>query len=465
MNINPKIFKAYDIRGIYPIDINEENFSVIIKSIFTFFHKKLKKNHLSFVLGRDMRLSSPSLYKIAKKTLIESGADVIDIGLSSTPTVYFCVLHYQYDLGIQISASHNPSQWNGVKFCFRNGKKLTKISKDTGMEDVKQIALSGKFTKLKKKGSIIEKEVLKDEVQYAFSLVKPKHIGKIKVVADAANAMGALYLDEIFSRIPSKLIRMNFTLNGSFPAHQADPLQFKTLRDLQKRVVKEHADLGICPDGDGDRVFFIDEKGAVIPATIITSLVAREILKNKKGEKILFDVRYTRNTINSIKSYGGIPILCKVGHALITAALNKESGAFAGESSGHFYFRETGGAESSIRVILYVLESICREKKPISTIVKNLTFSIESGELNFLLPKNIDLEQFKETLIKKYFKGKVTKFDGLSIDYPEWRFNIRVSNTEGVLRLNVEGKTDKIVETKNNELKNLILNTGATVKE
>jgi len=465
MLINPKIFKNYDIRGIYPTDINENNFSPVIKSIFNYFIGKLKKQSLTVVLGRDMRLSSPVLFKIAKKTLIEMGADVIDIGLSSTPSVYFSVLHYKYDVGIQISASHSTKEWNGIKFCYRNGNKLVKISKITGMDEVKNIALSGKFTTLGKTGSVVKKNTLKDEIDFAFSLVNPKNISKIKVVADAANAMGALYLEEIFNKVPARLIKMNFTLDGSFPSHQADPLQFKTLADLQKKVIEEKADLGICPDGDGDRVFFIDEKGKIIPATIITALVAREILKNKKDEKILFDVRYTRNVTNSIKNEGGVSIPTKVGHALITESLNRVGGAFAGESSGHFYFRETGGAESSIRVILYVLETRCREKKPMSSIVKELTSSVESGETNFILPKGIVVEDMLQSIALIYKKGKTFWLDGLSIDFPDWRFNIRYSSNDSLLRLNVEGDYPEIVSSRFEDLKRIILKTGAIVKE
>lgn len=466
MSINQKIFKAYDIRGIYPEEINEEAMVIITKAVYTFFSSKLGKKNLSVVIGRDMRLSSPALFDVAQKTLIDMGAQIIDIGLATTPTVYYTVLSNNYDCGIQISASHNPKEYNGVKFFYRNKKKLVKVSKNTGMDDVKQIALAGNFLQPESKGTITNKaDMLSKDVEFAFDLVQPTHLTPLKVVADAANSMGALFLVELFKKTPCSLVKMNFELDGTFPAHQADPLQFKTLVDLQKKVVEEKADLGIAPDGDGDRVFFIDERGEIIPATLITALVAREILLKKAGEKILFDVRYTRNPQKVVVDYKGIPVVNVVGHALITEHLNKENGAFAGESSGHFYFRETGGAESSVRVIFYVLEVIGREKKPISEIVKELKSSIESGEMNFILPKTKNSKEILEEIAGEHADGEVSWLDGLSVNYAPWRFSMRVSNTEGLLRLNVEGQTDELVKEKFELLKERILKTGAIVKE
>lgn len=459
--MNPSMFKVYDIRGIYPTDLNEDNIKVIIKAIYTLFKNRLKKTDMTIVLGRDMRLSSPSLFNATKKTLLELGVTVIDIGLSSTPTVYFAVNYYQYDAGIQISASHNPSQWNGIKFLYRQGNSLIKISKNTGMEEVKNLSLKNQFNFPKKTGKSIKKEVLKDEINFAFSLVKPK-IKKLKVVADTANAMGGPYLEEIFNKTNCELVKMNFNLDGSFPSHEANPLKFKLLKPLQEKVILEKADFGIATDGDGDRIFFIDEKGRIVPATLISSLVAKEILTKKPGEKILVDIRYTQNTVNTVKKFGGIPIINVVGHSLITEHLNKVNGAFSGESSGHFFFRETGGAESAIRIIFYVLDAISKQNKPLSKIVEELHTSFESSEFNFALPKNVTAKDFLNNILINYKDGEVSWMDGLTVDYPDWRFNIRSSNTEPLIRLNLEAKSEPLMKSKLHEVENKFLSLGAT---
>ncbi len=465
MIINLKIFKAYDIRGIYPTDIDENNFPDIIAAIYTFFVRKTGKNNLSVVLGRDMRISAPALIEIAKKTLVEYGATVIDIDLTSTPTMYYAVFKTQADAGIQITASHNPKEWTGIKFLIRGGNKAFKVSKDTGMEEVKVTAINKQFVKPEAGGKIIDKKnILVDEVKDAMEVIKSPNTRKLKIVSDTANGMGALYLAEIFKNYPVDWVKMNFELDGNFPNHQPDPLQFNLYKDLQKKVLEEKADLGIAPDGDGDRVYFVDEKGEIVPATMITSLIVEEILAKKPGEKIVVDIRYTRNAGNLIKKLGGEVSISPVGHALITKQLNDIDGAFAGESSGHFYFRETGGAESSIRVILYVLKAIQEENKPLSAILAGFKSVTESGERNFILPDNTDVGKLLQSIIADYPEGKVSRLDGLAVDFPEWRFSIRTSNTEPLMRLNVEGE-DAVVESKFKELTERILQAGATIKE
>jgi phosphomannomutase len=254
---------------------------------------------------------------------------------------------------------------------------------------------------------------------------------------------------------------MNFDLDGRFPNHQPDPLKFHLLKDLQSRVVKEKADLGMAPDGDGDRIFFITEKGEIIPATIITSFIAEEILTKKPNSKILVDIRYTRNVLNICQKYHGIPVISKVGHALITEHLNRVKAVFAGESSGHYYFRSTGGAESSIRAIFYLLKALTTTDLPISKLLKPFYTAVESGEFNFILDPSVTGEQVMKTIAKDYSNGKVSRLDGLAVDYKNWRFNIRSSNTEPLLRINIEGDTKKLVDTKLNELTKKILNLGA----
>jgi len=466
MNINPSIFKSYDIRGIYPADINEENISIIIKAIYSFFVYSLKKNPLRIILGHDMRLSSPILFKMAKETLVKMGAQVIDIGLSTTPSVYFAVLHYKSDAGIQISASHNPKEYNGLKFLYQKNGNLIKVAKNTGMEEVKNIALKENFANNVKGGKIIKKNIIDEEINFAYSSVKAHNLKPFKVVADPANAMGIIFLEKIFQKIPgSKLIKMNFELDGTFPAHEANPIKFETLKELQKKVVDEKADFGIATDGDADRIYFIDEKGSIIPATLITSLIAREILLKKKGETILVDIRYIKNAKKIIEKFGGKMKISIVGHSLITSHLNKSRAAFAGESSGHYFFRETGGAESSIMVIYHVVNVLSHDPRPISVILKELQSAYESGEYNFKLPENIQSYTILEKITALYKDGVISRLDGLSINFPIWRFNIRSSNTEPLIRLNLEASTKDLMKKKVEEIKNKILSLGAIISD
>lgn len=457
--IDPKIFKAYDIRGIYPAEIDESAVYAIAKAFYTLFSRRLKKKILTFVVSGDMRLSTPSLSEQIKKALVECGAEIIDIGLASTPTFYFAVSRYGYDCGIQISASHNPKEYNGLKAVFNTPEGLVKIGKNTGLDEVQQIAASGIFETSAIPGKITKKEgVLEDDVANAFEIIKPGNIKPLTIVADPANAMGATYLDALFKNLPCKLIRMNFDLDGTFPSHQADPLQFDTLKDLQKRVIEEKADLGIAPDGDGDRIFFIDEKGKVIPASITTAIIIKEVLKKYPGVKVGFDTRYIWSPLKAAKDNGGIPVITKIGHALITQTMHTENLFYAGESSGHNYWKFAGGAESSIAVVLTILDTLSNENKTMSEIVEEMRGSYESGEVNFKL-NTLEESVKKIELFKETFKdGKISLLDGLSVDFGDWRFNLRSSNTEPLLRLNVESKNIELTEKKKIELSNMMLN-------
>ncbi len=456
--IKPTIFKAYDIRGIYPDDLDEHAAYILGKAIYTFFFRRMSKENLTVVVGGDMRLSTPALMSGVKKGLVECGADVIEIGIVSTPTMYFAVRHYGYNAGIQVSASHNPKEYNGMKMVINTPEGLLKIGKTTGLDTVKKIAEDGEFMVSGKTGKTMKKEnILAEEVANAIEVIKPGPIKPLTVVADAANAMGSLYLDALFSKLPCRLIRMNFELDGTFPVHQPDPLQFETLKDLQKRVVDEKADLGIAPDGDGDRIFFIDEKGKIVPASITTAIIIKEILNKYKGEKVGFDIRYIWSAQKAAIDNGGIPIITRVGHALITETMHKEKLFYAGESSGHNYWRFAGGAESSIAVVLTMLDTISKENKPMSEIVKEFSASFESGEINFHLKDTNEAKQKIALLQEKFKDGKINLLDGLSVEYDDWRFNLRASNTEPLLRLNIETKNKVLTDTKKKELTQLIL--------
>lgn len=464
--IDTKIFKAYDIRGIYPLQINETVMEDIMRAIYTFLAEEIGKKDFTIVLGRDMRLSSPALHEIARDTLKKSGARVIDVGLVATPTVYFTVKQYDYDAGIQISASHNPKDYNGIKIVRRDGDSIVKIGKETGMLKITELATTKQFSEYTYNGTHEEKSnVIQEEINKAMDSIDVGDISKLKIVADPANAMGIIPLKELFDRLETEFITINFELDGTFPAHQADPLQHKTLRQLQDKVKETGADLGICTDGDADRAMFINEKGEIIPATLITTLIAGEILRDEPGERILVDIRYIRNVEDIVRQMGGEVGYTPVGHALITKQVNQEDAVFAGESSGHYYFRSMGGCESTIRVILYVLRVLAREQKPISEILHALETSVESGETNFELEGNTKSSDVIDKLKETYADGELNTLDGIAITYQDWRFSVRSSNTEPVIRLNVEGKTSEVVTEKEVQIKNMILEMGAKIVE
>jgi len=453
-NLPPEgIFKSYDIRGIYPDQINEENVIPTTRAIFKFFQDQFpEKEELTVVVGRDMRSSSPVLFEAVTNTLVELGAHVIDPGLVSTPTFYFAVFNGGYDAGIQITASHNPKDYNGLKIVVnpKNGG-LIKVGKPTGIEDIKKMAVAGIHVEPKGIGKITTIDgVGEREVENSLKIMGDLKLNSYKVVADAANAMGALYIEHLYKHIPGELVKLYFELDGNFPNHAADPLDPKNNEDVQKKVVEESADLGLALDGDGDRIFFIDEKGSVVPPSMITAIVARELLREHKGEKILFDIRYIMTPTKVIEEEGGRVEVTKVGHAFITESMNKSGGIFAGESSAHYFFKATGNAEGPLLVLLHVLNAMTKTGKKLSELASEIRRSRESGEINFRV-KNA--KEIIAKLKELHADGEIIEIDGVSVQYPDWRFNLRMSNTEPILRLNVEetlegyqGRHEKLVE-------------------
>lgn len=450
-----KIFKSYDIRGIYPSELNEHNAEPIIKAIYKVISDQLETDKpLTFAVGRDMRLSSPAIFETISKTLLNLGAKVIDLGIVSTPTFYYAVFKYGYDGGVQITASHNPKEYNGIKIVRKSPTGLVKIGKSTGMDDIKKLAIEGVDLPNIEGGTITKKEgVIKEEIANALNIAGSPKVNKYKVVADAANALGALYIEELFKSIPGDLVKMNFELDGTFPAHQADPLQKETLVDLQKKVIEEKADLGLAPDGDGDRLFFIDEKGQIVPPSIITAIVAREVLKKHKGATILGDIRYIMTPKKIVEELGGTFVITKVGHSFITEKLHETGGIFAGESSAHYFFKETGNAESQLPMILTVLKVMTKEGKKLSEIVEGLRRSHESGEYNFEIT---NAKEVMEAIKQEFPEGEISELDGVSISFADWRLSLRSSNTEPLLRLNIEADINGEIEDKKEKVIGLV---------
>lgn len=456
MNIPAGIFKSYDIRAIYPAEMNEESIEVIIRAIYAFFKKNFpEKETLTVVIGRDMRTSSPSLHKVVVETLVNVGAKVIDVGLISTPSFYFSVYHYNYDCGIQISASHNPKEYNGLKIVRNTHDGLVKIGKSTGMEEIREMALSGVGAMdSETKGTVEERSgILEDEIKNAMELFQAKEFKKFKIVADTANAMGAQYIDALFNTIPADLVKMNFELDGTFPNHPPDPLDFNNLKDLQAKVVEEKADFGLAPDGDGDRLFFVDEKGQIIPATLITGLIAEELLKTNPGATILYDIRYVLTPKKIIEEKGGKSEITKVGHAFITEKMYETGAIFGGESSAHYFYKSNGNAESQLITIMAILKLMTETGKPLSQLTDEIRRSYESGEFNFRVSNATEI---LEALKEKYSDGELSTLDGIAISYPEYRFSVRTSNTEPLLRLNLESTSEEVMKEKFEEIKSMI---------
>jgi phosphomannomutase len=444
MDIPAGIFKSYDIRGTYPDQLNEENAVPITKAIYAFFKKQFpNKEKLAVVVGRDMRTSTPAIFEAVSKTLLELGADVIDPGLVSTPTFYYAVYHYDYDCGMMITASHNPKNYNGIKIVTNpnKGGGIIKIGKPTGMDDIRQMALDMVEPEKASQPGVIHviEDTVVEEVQSALDIMRRPNLNAFKVAADPANAMGALYVEELYKHIPGELIKLNFELDGTFPSHAADPLDPKNNEPVQEAVKKHGADLGLSLDGDGDRIFFIDEKGEVVPPSMITALVAKELLREHPGEKILFDIRYIMTNKKITEESGGVPVVTKVGHAYITEKMNEGGGIFAGESSSHYFFKSTGNAEGPLLVILHVLKAMTEQGKTLSQLVSEVKRSQESGEMNFRVKNG---KEIIEKLKELHADGEITELDGVAVNYPDWRFSLRMSNTEPLLRLNVEEEVE-----------------------
>lgn len=449
--IDETIFKAYDIRGIYPSQLDEDLAYKTGRAYGTFILKENPKAK-NIAVGADMRLSSPALKKELVRGLIESGFNVIDIGLISAPTFYFAVGYYNYDGGVQVSASHNPKEYNGFKLV--RGKSLP-ISKDTGINEIKNIILGGKYSQVKAKGKIItQKNVLEDLVKEQLKGIDIKAIGKFKIVIDAANSMGALDMAELFKHIPADLIRINFNLDGSFPSHEADPLKEENLELLKEAVIKNKADLGIAPDGDADRYFFVDEKGNTLRQEILRGIMAQIELAEHPGATVCYDIRPGRITRDMIEESGGKAVVTKVGHSLIKETMIANGAIFGGESSGHyFYKRDYGTFEMPIILVAKFLKFLSDKKMTLSEAIKPYEKYFHSGEINFKV-RNV-AEKLAEAE-KIYSDAKINKLDGLTVEYPDWWFNLRGSNTEPVIRLNLESRSKELTEEKVKEVSEII---------
>jgi phosphomannomutase len=433
VEISRSIFKAYDIRGTYPDQIDDETAYAIGLGLATL----LKPERA--VIGRDMRTSSDNLNNAVKKGLAEGGADIDDIGLISTDGLYFAVGKYGYDCGIMITASHNPPQYNGMKICEREAVPL---SGDGKLAEVKDIILNDRFKKAAKPGSVNEKNIISDYVDHVLSFVDISRIKPFKIVVDAGNGMAGMIVPEIFNRLPCKLIPMYFELDGSFPNHPASPIEPENVADLKMKIKETGADLGAAFDGDADRVFLVDENGKTLGGDMATALVAKSLLKKNPGSTVLYNLICSGAVPEVINSMGGKAIRTRVGHALIKPLMKKHNAIFGGEHSGHFYFRDNWYADSGLIALLVCLELISEADMPLSRQVSIFDKYVRSGEINSQVD---DIKKKLTEIERKFSDGEIDKEDGLTVEYDNWWFNVRPSNTEPLLRLNVEADNDEIL--------------------
>lgn len=439
-DINPSIFKAYDIRGLYPKQLDDDDAYRIARAFVTAVGCK------RVVIGHDMRESGDIFEAAAIRGLLDQGADVVPIGLTSTPMSYFAVNHLNADGGIMCTASHNPSEYNGFKMTVAGAvPSIAKISN----KGLYEIASKGEFPEPEKKGTLLPKvDVLDAYIEAVLENIGIRNLGNLKIVVDCANGMGGYILPKLFEKVGNEPIRLYWRLDGRFPNHEANPLKTETLLALQDRVVDERADIGIAFDGDGDRVAFVDEKGQLISGDFVTALIARTMLHSHPGVKILYDLRSSWVVPEEIEAAGGTAVKCRVGHALIKKQMREEGGYFAGELSSHYYFSSFFTTDNGDLAMLNMIKLMLEEGKPLSEIVAPLRRYYHSGEIN---SEVADVPAVLQKLKDKYgpIAKSTSELDGYSADFDDWWFNVRPSNTEPLIRLNLEAKTlDKMEEKK-----------------
>jgi phosphomannomutase len=450
MEINQNIFKAYDIRGIYKKDFDEKTFYDIAQA-----YARLVRPRGRVAVGMDVRLSSPKLKKAVIRGLTDAGVDVLDIGLSSTEMYYFAVGAYKLSGGLQITASHNPKEWNGLKMVKKN---VEPIHQDNGINKIKEEVLEGRITvRGRKRGKVKKRNVLDDFCRFAKRFLSQKAAGcPFKIVYNPNFGFEGKVFERFIKlrRLNWKIIGLNEKTDGRFPKGRPDPFLPQNRPEFTRLVRAEKADLGVAWDADADRVFFCDNKGRFIESYYTNHLLIKSILQGKKKEKIIYDPRYTWALIDAAKEMGAKAILERVGHSYIKERMKKENAIFSGESSGHTYFRDFWYADTGLIPLLLLLNLITEEKKALSELVDPLFQKyFISGEIN---SKVKDTKKILKKLEQKYKSGKINKVDGLSVEYKNWRFNVRESNTEPLLRLNVEAKNKKLMEKKRDEILKII---------
>jgi phosphomannomutase/phosphomannomutase/phosphoglucomutase len=451
--INLSAFKAYDIRGRIPDELNPE----LVYQIGRAFAAYVKPKQA--VVGRDIRLTSDEFAKELIRGITDAGVDVIDIGLCGTEGVYFAVFNGKFDGGIMVTASHNPPDYNGLKLVREQSKP---IGSDSGLKDIAAMISSGKLPPpAAAKGKVTHVDTSKEYVDHLLGYVNRKVLRKLKVVVDAGNGGAGLTLDKLEPHLPFEFIKVRHNPDGTFPQGVPNPMLEENRGPTLEALKKSGADVGIAWDGDYDRCFFYDSKGSFIEGYYIVGLLAESFLVKQPGARIVYDPRLTWNTIDTVKRLGGVPVMSKSGHAFIKQKMREVDGAYGGEMSAHHYFRDFSYCDSGMIPWLLVLERVCESGLSLDELVAaRIKAFPSSGEINRKLP---DAKAVLAAAEQKYGKGAIIdKTDGLSVDHENWRFNVRASNTEPLVRLNVEARgSEALMQEKTADLLAFLDSMGA----
>ncbi len=427
------LFKAYDIRGVYPDELDADVAFSVGRALVGYLQPS------EVAVGRDMRTSGEVLAAALIDGIRDQGADVVDLGLVSTDALYFAVGKFGYAAGVMITASHNPPQYNGFKICREDARAL---SLEDGIGQIRDLVVTGKISDPPngRRGDLTTKDVLPAYVDQAISLVDAASIKPFKIVVDSGNGMAGKTMPLLFDQLPCELVPLFFELDGTFPNHLANPIDPANMVDLQKAVIEHKADLGVAFDGDADRMFLVDERGELIGGDITTAMVAIPILEREPGSAICYNLICSRSVPETITAHGGRPVRTPVGHSLIKKIMREEDAVFGGEHSGHYYFRDNWYADSGLFAMLNVLQLMSKSGEPLSSVAAPIETRSRSGEINLQIEdKPAAIER-----VKRYFEdagASIDEFDGLTVEMPDRWLNIRASNTEPLLRVNVEGDT------------------------
>jgi phosphomannomutase len=443
--LDPKVFKAYDVRGLYPTELDEDGAYAIGRAYVEQFEPR------RIAVGRDMRLSAPTMAAAAIRGAADGGADVLDLGMVGTEMVYFAVGELGLDGGIEVTASHNPKEYTGMKIVRRGALP---VGGDSGLMEVRERAAAG-FDESARAGDVSEYDIWPGYVERVLSFVDVDAIRPLRVVIDAANGMAGVMLPPILERLPIDAVPYYFEPDGTFPNHEPNPLLPENREFIIEKTRAEGADFGVAFDGDADRCFFVDDTGDFVPGDFVTTLLAESVLAKEPGAKVIYDLRASWAVPETIERSGGVPLINRVGHAFIKHRMRQEGAAFGGEVSGHYYFRDFSQADSGVVPFLLMLELVSKRDRRLSELLQPLRERyFITGELNTPVPDvAVKLQELKERFGGE---GTVSHLDGISVDAEDWHMNVRPSNTEPLLRLNLEARSRDLMERKRDEVLEVI---------
>ncbi|MHB8646041.1 MAG: phosphohexomutase domain-containing protein [Thermomicrobiales bacterium] len=448
MAMNPALFKAYDVRGLVPEEWGAAEAEQIGRAIPPVLGVR------QVCVGRDMRVSSPEIAAALIRGITAAGADVVDIGAVSSDALYFSVGKYGYESGVMVTASHNPAGYNGVKMCRAHA---IPVSDESGLVAIRDMVLSGNFPPAARTGSVTERKVLDDFAAHCLGFIDAATIRPLKLVVDAGNGMAGKVLPRVFAKLPQvTLVPMYFELDGTFPNHDANPLEQENIADLKARVVAEKADLGAAFDGDADRMFLVTETGEFVGGDMTTALVATALLRHHPGAAVVYNLICSRGVPEAIEQAGGRPVRSRVGHSFIKQVMREQDAIFGGEHSGHFYFRDNWYADSGLIALLSALDALSVENVPLSEALAPLDRRVRSGEINSEVRDVHATEKKVETHYREQPGAHLDHLDGLTIAFPDWWFNLRPSNTQPLLRLNIEADAPDLLDKHTHEVLKLV---------